>query len=681
MRPGGWYEDHPIVLDLAGMERTERKIPIHYAHDTTKIVGHSEKIRGGSKLTIEGVVSADSDSARLVVGSSRNGFPWQASVGAGLYGSKVDFLSAGQTVVVNGRKIAGPVYVARRWRLNEASFVSMGADPGTSAVAAGEKAMEFETWVEDQGFVFAELSEEQTVSLRAMFQSATADGDPTPVPLVPLAAGTPPVQTVAALAGTTTVTPTLDVAAIAAQVSREATAAVTALQAQWTCQQQAAMILSATPEIAAQAVTESWDEPRMRQMAELLTLRAQYGHGPAIHGRNQPGPTERAQIVEAGLMLHGGHGTEEGLVRQYGAPVIEAARRYVPGSASLKYLAHEVLRAAGQYAHPGVFDDDTFRAVLRADRQITATSGFSTLSMSGVLSNLAHKALLNAYQSVASVYRTFCRIVPHSDFKLHSKYRVIGVGNLQEIGPTGEIQHTEMDEDTYTNQVRTYARMIALTRVMMRNDDLGAFLQIPQMFGRTSATTLEMSVFTTLLDNADAFFNASASGVFRANALASGATSALSSASIGLAENLFWDQVDKNGVPINLVPAVILASAKKRRDLNNILNKTTMVVIGDPATTEQMRISNEYQGEFSPVTSPFMSSPAIAGSSVNKWFMFAAPTADVAAFEVAFLDNKQVPTIESAETDFNTLGMQWRTYFDWGVAKQDKRAAVFSPGA
>jgi hypothetical protein len=53
----------------------------------------------------------------------------------------------------------------------------------------------------------------------------------------------------------------------------------------------------------------------------------------------------------------------------------------------------------------------------------------------------------------------------------------------------------------------------------------------------------------------------------------------------------------------------------------------------------------------------------------------------VAAIEIAYLRGRRQPTIESGESDFNTLGMQWRGYFDFGVAMQDSRAAVKSKGA
>ena len=42
--------------------------------------------------------------------------------------------------------------------------------------------------------------------------------------------------------------------------------------------------------------------------------------------------------------------------------------------------------------------------------------------------------------------------------------------------------------------------------------------------------------------------------------------------------------------------------------------------------------------------------------------------------EVGFLNGQESPTVETAEADFDTLGIQMRGYFDYAVSKGDKRA-------
>jgi hypothetical protein len=49
--------------------------------------------------------------------------------------------------------------------------------------------------------------------------------------------------------------------------------------------------------------------------------------------------------------------------------------------------------------------------------------------------------------------------------------------------------------------------------------------------------------------------------------------------------------------------------------------------------------------------------------------------------EICYLDGIQAPTIESADMDFNTLGILLRGYFDFGVNQKEWRASVKSTGA
>jgi len=62
------------------------------------------------------------------------------------------------------------------------------------------------------------------------------------------------------------------------------------------------------------------------------------------------------------------------------------------------------------------------------------------------------------------------------------------------------------------------------------------------------------------------------------------------------------------------------------------------------------------------------------------WWLVADPLG-MPLMEVAFLNGAQEPVVETAEADFNTLGIQMRVYFDYGVAFAERRAAVYSTGA
>jgi hypothetical protein len=67
------------------------------------------------------------------------------------------------------------------------------------------------------------------------------------------------------------------------------------------------------------------------------------------------------------------------------------------------------------------------------------------------------------------------------------------------------------------------------------------------------------------------------------------------------------------------------------------------------------------------------------GNSAKAWYLMTDPN-DLPLIEVAFLNGQEAPTIETADADFNVLGVQMRGYHDFGVALQDPRAATKCKG-
>ena len=104
MRVAGWR--YPVVVDLAGLAIPSQNRPIRFSHDMQSGVGHTDAIRiDTGSLLAAGMVSRDTAAAREIVASARNGFPWQASIGAGV--EQYEFIKGGQKVLVNGREFRG----------------------------------------------------------------------------------------------------------------------------------------------------------------------------------------------------------------------------------------------------------------------------------------------------------------------------------------------------------------------------------------------------------------------------------------------------------------------------------------------------------------------------------------------------------------------------------------------
>src|SRR6185436_12590006 len=108
----------------------------------------------------------------------------------------------------------------------------------------------------------------------------------------------------------------------------------------------------------------------------------------------------------------------------------------------------------------------------------------------GILSNVANKFLLDGFEAVESSWRAIAAIRNVQDFKAVTSYRLTGGFEYLEVGPTGELKHASVGEESFTNQARTYGRMFSITREHMINDDLGALTAVPRRLGRGAALKL-----------------------------------------------------------------------------------------------------------------------------------------------------------------------------------------------
>ena len=635
---------YPVVVELSGLEIPRQSRPVFKDHKPADIVGHTDTIQAADGcLTATGLVSGTGPAAKEVLDSGKNGFPWQASIGA--IPKHIVFVPAGHKIEANGRTFEGPIYVAKKAVLREISFVALGADDHTSArlAATGNLEvlpMEFTQWALDKGFDVEALDEKNVKAIQAMYDAEMA-AEQTVTEEVE-----EPIQAAAV------VDPVQDIRLQAAGETRR----INAIRK--LCGDQ-------HPDIEAKAIEDNWD----LKDVEIAVLRESRPSAPAIHAAET---APAGQAIEAALCL--ANGMDEAIVAQgYDERTMNAALSPELRSFGLHSLVYEVIRAAGEYVRPGRIDNDTIRAAFRADqRLIQASGGFSTVSLSGILGNVANKSMLAAYQAVNGVATQICGSTDANDFKSFTRYRLSGTGTFLKVGPDGELKHAGLAEESYSNQLDTWGRMITLTRQMMINDDMGAFLQIPRLIGRMSALALEEAVFTLLLSNPDDFFSTDNSNYF------DGADSALDIDSLSVAEKKFLDQTDAAGKPILVRPAILLTPTGLGTFAGQLYNDTQVNQV--PANNKAKPTSNPHAGKFRPEVSPYLNLSSIPGSSSTAWHLLADPN-DTPIMEIAYLRGKRLPTIESGETDFNVLGMQWRGYFDFGVAMCDERGGVKSKGA
>ncbi len=623
---------HPVVVDLEGLAIDRQDIPVRLDHQSRQGVGHTqrvavEKTSGGGRLVAEGLVSRDTSWARDVIRSGQNGFPWQASIGAAVIDAQ--FIPNGQNVTVNGRTFDGPIHVVRKATLKEISFVDNGADSSTSARIAAN-------------------SKEQSHMPHGTQSQATTTIVTDPKPAKP------------------STTPTASPAAIAARATQDVSDAPTSapddqnpmmqMRQQMAEETRRIQAIRSTcegkhPDIEAQAIEEGWDVTK----TELHVLRASRPQLPvAMHTKvNQH--AGNPQVFEAAALMASGLPNTR-IEAMYAEPVLEAADK-LRGIGVQEFCE----MASGQQLPR-----------FRRDASGWLQAAFSSATLPGVLSNIANKMLLEGYNYVEDAWRRIAKVASVNDFKEHSRYRMTGSFKFEQVGPDGELKHGKLDEQKFGQRADTHGIMFALTRQMIINDDMGAFTDIPRQIGMGAAEAIADAVWGLWLRNptqsdGNAFFHADHGNYLE------GADTALSVDGLTNAEVKFSEQIKPNGKPLGM-PANILLVPTALKVAAEMLMKS--IQLNETTTTNKPKpTTNPHVGKFDVVSSVYLANASFTGASSKAWYLLADPNR-LPSIEVAFLNGVDRPTVEKTDADFNSLGILFRGFIDFGVREQDHRGAL-----
>lgn len=367
------------------------------------------------------------------------------------------------------------------------------------------------------------------------------------------------------------------------------------------------------------------------------------------------------QVLECALAKHVNLPSVE---KEYGEQVLEAAEKL--GATSLYDIAKLTAKSVG------------FQGDWRSKDQVLRAA-FSSGSLGTLLSNIATKQLEDAYRAFPSAAKIVAKKLSAENFKENTGVRLTGDNKFQKVAGDGELKHGTLMEDNYTYRLDTFGRMFGIDRQNIINDDLHALDTLPRILGRGAAIALEVEFWTLVLANTSSFFSTGNGN------LISGGTSALTSGGVSLLVKKLLEQVDAEGHPINVVGKylVVPPSLKSAGD-ELYVSKTLNVGAGSTTTDDRIPAENVHFGKYIPLVSPYIGINANradqpAGASDDAYYLFGDPR-DVAAFGIAYLDNREAPTIEENPLPFNLLGMQWRGYLDFGVCQIDHRGAAKAAG-
>ena len=363
-------------------------------------------------------------------------------------------------------------------------------------------------------------------------------------------------------------------------------------------------------------------------------------HSPATAGGQDEKTTRRAGATSA--LLHRFNPRYE----------LEGSASEMRGL-TLMELAREFLQAEGRLQR-GMTRDEL------ASRALHSESDFPN-----VLSNVANKTLRDAYKAAPKTYEPFCRRVTATDFKKMSRMQLGEAPALEEVLENGEFKRGTLSDAKEEYGLKTYGKVLAISRQTLINDDLNAFTRLPQMFGVAAAAKESDVVWGLITANA-----AMGDGValFHAthNNLAATAA-AIAVASLGLMRKSMGLQVGLDGkTVINIrpkwliVPASLEVLAEQLFAINMTPAKSSDVV---PQSLRNLNVIAE---------------PRLDASSTTAWYLMADPS-DIDTIEYAYLEGQNGVFIDT-RIGFDVDGMEVKARLDFGAKVIDHRGMSKNAG-
>jgi hypothetical protein len=302
---------------------------------------------------------------------------------------------------------------------------------------------------------------------------------------------------------------------------------------------------------------------------------------------------------------------------------------------------------------------------LRAPR---STAGAIEMAMNDtsdfpyLLQQSGERQLLAAYTASQSKLKAVCRRSTFNDFRTKATVRLGEAPKLIKVPENGSITSGTRAESHESYRGYTWARIFAITREALVNDDLGAFADFSRAWG-VAASSLEADVLVNLL------YGAAGVGPDMAD------TNALFHAAHG---NL--------AVPGAAISDTTLGAARLALRLMKGVDAATIIEVNPrylvaPAaleTTAEKYLASLYPAQASGVN-PFSGKlelivePRLDAKSATGWYVFGDP-ALCPVIEYSYLAGHEGPQVDM-RPGWEVLGAEFRCVLDFGAGVIDSKGA------
>lgn len=300
---------------------------------------------------------------------------------------------------------------------------------------------------------------------------------------------------------------------------------------------------------------------------------------------------------------------------------------------------------------------------------IAARALHTTSDFKSVLENVVNKTLRAGYDSAPQTFRPFVRETQVADFKQVSRTQLGDAPKLKEVLEDGEFTFGSMKDGAEKYQLKTYGKIIGITRQVIINDDLSAFTRVPELFGRSAADLESDVVWGIITGNAAmsdgvALFHANHSNLAASGAVPSVTT--LTEARRAMRRQMGLSDDASDLQYINVMAKFLAVPPKYETESEQLLSSTML--------PNQVTAVNPFAGKLQLIVEPRLE----IGSAADPWYTIADPS-QIDTIEIAYLQGQQGVYIETKE-GFEVDGLMIKARHDFAAKAIDWKGMYKNPG-
>ncbi|GAA2860074.1 Mu-like prophage major head subunit gpT family protein [Nonomuraea rubra] len=313
-------------------------------------------------------------------------------------------------------------------------------------------------------------------------------------------------------------------------------------------------------------------------------------------------------------------------------------------------------------------------------REAMSTSDFPLL-----FADSLDRQLYGAYEATVPTWQNYARAATVNDFREVKRFATSGVrGLLSKVGELAEHERRGMDETEYSYAVAKYEAGFALSWENMINDDLNAFMRLPQDLA-DSARDSEEEFVTRLFCGA----NGPLTSVYTGGNLL---TAALDRDSLQSAITTLMKRTDDNGNPIVVKAVELVVGPGLALQAQEIIDTTEYRTV-DPNGNVRIISGNGVAANLRISVNYWIPSVASSSNADTSWWLFANPNGPRPAMEFGRLRGFEAPALYEKIPDmrrigggeepvsFDTEGAEKKIKHVYGGAFVDSRMSIASTGA